>query len=679
MELFKEPPQDIKTRAEELRREINEHNYHYYVLDDPIISDTQYDKLMRELQSIEERYPSLITPDSPTQRVGAIPLGAFSTYEHRQPMLSLANATSEEDLNAFDERIKRLLGLPSDADLEYVAELKIDGLAISLTYENGVLTVGATRGNGNTGENVTTNLRTVGSVPLNINIHSKIPVPRFVEVRGEVFLFHEEFQRINDERTERAEPTFANPRNAAAGSVRQLDPKVTARRKLDVFCYGLGYIENGGIETHWELLSALKAWRFKVNPNIRLCRNISAAWSFCQEWGEKRDTLPYDIDGVVIKVNSIAQQEELGYVSRSPRWAIAFKYPARQATTVIQDIRVQVGRTGALTPVAIMEPVQIGGVTVSRATLHNEDEVRRKDVRIGDTVVVQRAGDVIPEVVEVVKEKRTGNEREFVMPNKCPVCGSMVVKPEGEAVTRCIDITCPAQLLRNIAHFASREAMNIDGMGPSLIERLVDAKLISDPGDIYSLKQSDIEGLERMGEKSAANIIAAIDRSKNTTLARLVYAIGIRHVGERTAQMLAQHFGTLEQVAGASEEELAEVPDVGSVVGKSIAVFFAQEDTRRVIGKLLNAGVRYEPAALCAETSELGGKTFVFTGGLETMTRDEAEELVSQMGGKPSSSVSRNTDFVVAGEKAGSKLDKARELGVAVISEKDFLQMVGRE
>jgi len=672
-----EPSPEIKARAEKLREEINRHNYLYYVLDQPEISDAEYDRLMRELQEIEERYPSLVTPDSPTRRVGAPPQEAFGTHAHRLPMLSLANAFGEEELRAFDMRIRRMLGL-EDGEVEYVSELKIDGLAVSLTYVDGVFTVGATRGDGYRGEDITENLRTIRSIPLKIDAsNSSVGVPRFAEIRGEVFLLHEEFRRINDERTERGEPTFANPRNAAAGSVRQLDPRITASRKLDIFCYGIGEVVGVTWKTHWEVLSTLKEWRFKVNPNIRLCRNIDEVVEFCREWDDGRDTLGYDIDGVVVKVNSLALQDKLGYVARSPRWAVAFKYKPRQAKTVVKDIVVQVGRTGALTPVAIMEPVQIGGVTVSRATLHNEDEIRRKDVRIGDTVVIQRAGEVIPEVVEVVKERRTGAEKVFVMPSKCPVCGGDVEKPEGEAVARCINIACPAQVKERIVHFAKREAMNIEGLGPSLVDRLVEAGIVSDPGDLYSVTKEQLQELERMAEKSASNIIEAIDRSKNCTLARLVYALGIRHVGERTAQALADHFGSLERLEDASEDELAEVPDVGAVVAGSIYRFFRQEDNRRVIEKLRAAGIKCEHQTQEKEESELTGRTFVFTGALETMTRDEAEEIVAKHGGRASSSVSRNTDFVVVGANPGSKLDKANELGVKVISEQEFRRMAG--
>jgi len=674
-----EPPQEIRKRAEELRREIRKHNYYYYVLDAPIISDEEYDQLMRELQGIEQRLPSLVTPDSPTQRVGAPPQEAFGTHEHRQPMLSLDNAFSEDELRAWDGRVKRLLGLPKDAGVEYVGELKIDGLAISLTYENGVFTVGATRGDGFRGENITANLRTIGSIPLRIEPEPGAPpVPRFAEMRGEVFLYHDEFQRINQEREARGEPLFANPRNAAAGSVRQLDPSVTARRKLDIFCWGVGHVEDGGWSTHWDLMNTLKAWRFKVNPNIRLCRDIEEVLAFCREWAERRESLNHDIDGVVVKVNSLEWEERLGYVARSPRWAIAFKFAPRRATTVIRAIIVSVGRTGALTPVAYMDPVRIGGVVVHRATLHNEDEIRRKDIRIGDTVVIQRAGEVIPEVVEVLKDKRDGDEVEFVMPSKCPVCGADVERTDGEAVARCIGIACPAQVLRTIEHFASREAMNIDGLGPSLVQHLLDAKLVTDPADLYFLKKEDLQQLERMGEKSAANVIESIQRSKNTTLARLIYGLGIRHVGDRTAQVLARDFRSLERIENASEEELADVPDVGPVVAASIARFFRQDETKRVLEKLRKAGVRTEEAAPPPEEGILAGKTFVFTGGLETMTRDEGEELVAQFGGKASSSVSRSTDFVVAGDKPGSKLERAGQLGVRVLTEQEFLEMVGR-
>lgn len=693
-------------RIEELRREINYHNYRYYVLDQPVISDAEYDRLMQELINLESQYPELITPDSPTQRVGAPPAEAFESYTHRQPMLSLSNAFSYEELVAFDQRIKRMLGMPYEANIEYVAELKIDGLAVSLTYENGRFVRGATRGDGFTGEDVTANLKTIKSIPLvmfnpeatnqsddtteqasaettlfpeisattNVTTAKKFKIPTVVEVRGEVYMLHEEFRRINREREEAGEPAFANPRNAAAGSVRQLDPSVTARRNLDIFCYGIGYIEGVEFATHWEVLQALKAWGFKVNPHTRLCPSLSSVNDFLNEWAERRHTLGYDIDGVVVKVNSLEFQNRLGYVARSPRWAIAYKFPATQETTVVRDIIVQVGRTGALTPVAIMDPVEVGGVTVSRATLHNEDEIRRKDVRIGDTVVVQRAGEVIPEVVQVIKEKRTGKERPFVMPSKCPVCGGDVERPEGEAVARCVNLACPAQIKERIIHFASRTALNIEGFGPAHVDQLVDRGLIRDPADLYYLKKEDLLTLERMGEKLATKILEAIQKSKNTTLPRLLYGLGIRHVGEHVAQVLADHFGSLDAIARASEEELSLVPEVGPVVAKSIVSFFRQESNRRIIEKLRQAGVVPQPPR--ATGTQLAGKTFVFTGELKSMTRDQAEEAVRRLGGRATSSVSRNTDYVVAGPGAGSKLERAQQLGITIINEEEFLKMI---
>ncbi len=678
---FSEPPREVTSRAAGLRRDIDRANYEYYVLDQPTLSDAEYDKLMRELGEIEARYPPLATPDSPTQRVGAVPQTAFGTHTHRQPMLSLANAFSEDELRAFDQRVKKNLAIDPESDVEYVAELKIDGLAVSLTYQNGVFVTGATRGDGTTGENITENLRTIYSIPLKIepDPQGEFPVPSLIEVRGEVFLLHDEFRRINEERTERGEPTFANPRNAAAGGLRQLDSRITAARRLDIFTYGVGLIEDGGFSTHFQLLQALRAWRFRVNPNIRACHGIDEVWAYTAEWKSLRETLPYDIDGLVVKVNSFESQERLGYVARAPRWAIAYKYAPRQATTVIREIIVQVGRTGALTPVAIMDPVEVGGVTVSRATLHNEDEIRRKGIKIGDTVVIQRAGEVIPEVVEVAVDKRDGDEVDFVMPEHCPVCGGKVERPENEAVTRCIDTACPAQLEENISHFASREAMNIDGLGPSLIARLMEADLICDQADLYYLKQEQIEGLERMAEKSTGNIIAAIERSKNTTLGRLIYALGIRHVGERTAQTLAMKFRSVEAIESASVDDISNTPDVGPVVAQSIADFFGEERNRRVVEKLRGAGIVAEPPEAPKDTGLIAGKTFVFTGALVTMTRDEAEEMTIKLGGKASGSVSKKTDYVVAGEKAGSKLEKAQKLGVAVMTEEEFRKMADSE
>ena len=665
-------------RVKQLRDEINYHNYRYYVLDQPVISDAEYDRLMQELTRLEGEHPELVTPDSPTQRVGAPPATAFESYTHRQPMLSLSNAFGDEELFAFDQRIKRMLDMAADANIEYVTELKIDGLAISLTYEDGRFVRGATRGDGYSGEDITTNLRTIKSLPLRLihqpsTINHK-PFPQVMEVRGEVFMLHEEFRRINREREEAGEPTFANPRNAAAGSVRQLDSAITAARNLDIFVYGMGFLEDGAFSTHHDTLQALRSWGFKVNPNIRLCENIERVAEFAAEWSEKRESLGYDIDGVVVKVNSVELQDRLGYVARSPRWAVAYKYPATQETTRILDIFVSVGRTGALTPVAFMEPAEVGGVTVSRATLHNEDEIRRKDVRIGDTVVVQRAGDVIPEVVQVIKEKRTGAEQEFVMPERCPACGSEVQRPEGEAVTRCVNLACPAQVRERIVHFTSRSALNIEGVGPAQVDQFVEKGLVRDPADLYSLTLEDLLPLERMGTKLASNILTAIEKSKETTLPRLIYGLGIRHVGQHVAQVLADYFGSLKRIENASSEELSEVPEIGPVIAQSIADFFARPENRAVLERLRRAGVKPKVEKVGAGAA-FAGKTFVFTGALQSFSREEAEEKVRSLGGRAASSISGNTDFAVAGESAGSKLQKARELGVPVISEQEFIDM----
>ena len=660
-------------RIRQLRDEINYHNYRYYVLDQPVISDAEYDRLMRELESLEEQFPDLITPDSPTQRVGAKPIAAFASYTHRQPMLSLSNAFGTDELGAFDKRIKRMLEMDPEADIEYASELKIDGLAVSLTYEDGRFVVGATRGDGFSGEDITTNLKTIKAIPL--VLFEAETAPPVMEVRGEVFLHHDEFRRINREREEAGEPTFANPRNAAAGSVRQLDPSVTARRNLDIWVYGTGFVQGNGFRTHLDTLEALKKWGFKVNPNTRVCRNLQEVEAYIAEYGEKRESLGYEIDGVVVKANSIELQDRLGYVARSPRWAAAYKFPAMQETTVVRQIFVSVGRTGALTPVAIMDPVEVSGVTVSRATLHNEDEIRRKDVRCGDTVVIQRAGDVIPEVVQVIKEKRTGDEEPFVMPEKCPVCGGRVERPEDEAVARCVNLACPAQVRGRIIHFTSRNALNIEGVGPAQVDQLVERGLVHDPADLYSLTVDDLLTLERMGKKLAQKLYDAIQGSKEPPLDRLIYALGIRHVGEHVAQVLAEHFGSMEAIMDAPESELTAVAEIGPVIAKSIASFFAEPQNREIVKKLREAGVR--PGIQAVQVSaELEGKTFVFTGMLASSTREQAEEIVRQHGGKAASSVSRSTDFVVAGESAGSKLQKARELGVRVITEEEFRRMI---
>lgn len=646
----------------------------------PEISDAEYDRLMRKLQKIEEEYPQAVTPDSPTQRVGAVPQTEFAVFEHQVPMLSLANAFSEDELRAFDERCHRFLKMDTQEPIEYICELKFDGLAISLTYENGIFVAGATRGDGFRGENITENLRTIKSIPLNMH-HSKREhpdvksVPPRIEVRGEVILTHDEFRRVNEERENRGEPTFANPRNAAAGSVRQLDARVTARRNLTMFCYGVGAYDGVDFDTHYDILCTLGDWGFKVNPNVKICGNIEEVAAYISEWRTKRESLDYDTDGMVVKVNSLILQTRLGSVSRSPRWAIAYKYPAHQAQTVVKDIRVQVGRTGALTPVADMEPVEVSGVIVSRATLHNEDEIHRKDVRIGDTVVVQRAGEVIPEIVEVVKEKRIGDVPEFRMPKECPVCGATVERPEGEAVARCVGIACPAQIKERIRHFASRGAMDIEGIGPALVDQLIENQLISSPADLYCLTVDKLISLDRMAEKSATNIINAIQASKTQSLARLIYALGIRHVGERTAAVLADRFGSIECLQEVNEDELSRVPDIGPVVAESIVKFFHDTKNEEVLKKLQDAGVNPR-VEIKQVTSAFSGKTVVFTGGLKTLTREKAHEMVFNMGGKPSGSVSKNTDLVVAGEGAGSKLDKARSLGIDIITEEEFLKRI---
>jgi len=659
----------LQNEVVDLRTRIDRANNLYYLQDAPEISDAQYDQLMRRLIEIETLYPELLDPASPTQRVGAPLQTAFQPHTHLMPMLSLGNAFSSEELEAFDLRCKRFLGMPEDEPIEYICELKFDGLAVSLTYIDGVLVNGTTRGDGFQGENVTTNLKTVRSIPLKLNGED---IPTLIEIRGEIILFHEEFRRINDERELSGEQTFANPRNAAAGSIRQLDSSITAKRRLTMFCYGVGQTEGITFQTHSDILGKLKSWGANVNPLSKICNGISEVVAHVESWRESKETLPYDIDGMVIKTNSIALQRELGNVARSPRWAIAYKYPAQQAGTRVLDILVQVGRTGTLTPVAIMEPVEVGGVTVSRATLHNEDEVRRKDVRIGDWVMVQRAGEVIPEVVEVVKDKRTGSEVEFTMPTECPVCGAEVVRNEGEAATRCSNPNCTAKTRESIIHFTSRTAMNMDGVGPALIDQLIDKGHISNPADLYYLDESVFTELDRMGEKSATNAKNAIDASKSATLARLIYALGIRHVGERTAETLAKRFGSLDKLMEASVEDLAQVQDVGPVVAESIVHYFRHEASQNLISRLKQAGI--DPKEdFRDENGILTGMSFVFTGALYRFTREQAEELVGKMGGKASSSVSKKTDMVIAGEKAGSKLDKANQLGVRVLSENEFI------
>ncbi|MEW6614927.1 MAG: NAD-dependent DNA ligase LigA [Thermodesulfobacteriota bacterium] len=666
---------DVQHTIYDLRERINYHNYRYYVLDAPEISDAEFDKLMRHLENLEKESPNLITPDSPTQRVGAPPLDEFKTVRHSLPMLSLANAMDEEEVKGFDQRIKRLMG--TTEDIEYIAEPKIDGVAVELVYEQGSLTVGSTRGDGVIGEEVTHNLKTIRSIPLRL-IGKERKIPELLEVRGEVYLGTEDFRKLNRSREEEGEPLFANPRNAAAGSLRQLDSNITAQRPLDIFCHGIGRILGISLDTHMEILKAFEQWGLKVIPHIRICRNLEEIIQYYREMGEKRDDLGYEIDGIVLKVNNLRLQDRLGAVSRSPRWAVAYKFEPKQETTRIKDIVVQVGRTGALTPVAIMEPVRLGGVEISRATLHNQDEIAKKDIRIGDTVIVQRAGDVIPEVVKVIETKRTGEEKRFTMPEWCPVCGAEAFRSVGEAVQRCLGLSCPAKLKGIIKHFASKRAMDIDGLGDKLVAQLTDKGLVKDVADLYSLSKEDLTGLERMAEKSAQNLLESIEKSKETTLERLLYALGIRHVGEHISKILTNTFKDMESLINATEDELTSTHEIGPEIAKSIVKFFDQKDNLRVIDRLKQAGViRLRRTEIKSrKESRLEGMTFVFTGALGSFTRDEAKRRVEELGGKAASSVSNKTSYVVIGEDPGSKVDKARALGVSIITEDEFKRLI---
>jgi DNA ligase (NAD+) len=658
-------------RIESLREQINHHNYRYYVLDEPEISDAEYDRLMRELQELEQRHPQFVTSDSPTQRVGAPPLEAFETIAHTVPMLSLDNAFNENETREFDARIKRLLG--TSKDIEYAAEPKLDGLAVELVYERGVLTVGSTRGDGVTGENITQNLKTVNSIPLRL-LSTYVATPERLEVRGEAIMEIKAFERLNKQRQDNGEPLFANPRNAAAGSLRQLDSNITASRPLDFYCYGVGQVVGPIFKSHMELMETLKKLGLKVNSYIRRCPNINAVLEYYEELNEGRENLPYEIDGVVVKVNDFALHERLGTKTRSPRWAIAYKFEAKQETTKILDIIAQVGRTGTLTPVAIMEPVRVGGVEVSRATLHNQDEIDRKDVRIGDWVVIQRAGDVIPEVVKVIESKRTGNVQPYQLPNVCPSCGGSIVRLPEEVAHRCQNLSCPAQVKERIWHFASKRAMDIDGLGGKLVDQLVDKGLVSNVGDLYSLTKEQLAGLERMADKSAQNIVDAIAASKERSLDRLVYALGIRFVGEHVARVLVNAMGTLDALMNASVEELMSIHEIGPNVAQSVVQFFAQKENRIIIERLQKHGVKILKTKKTGD--KFAGKTFVFTGTLQSFTRSEAQRFIENLGGRAASSVSKNTDFVVVGEAAGSKADKARQLGIAIISEEEFKGML---
>ena len=674
--------QPAAKRIAMLREAIETHNRNYYVLDQPTISDAEYDALYRELQALEAQHPSLVAPDSPTQRVGGVPLAAFAPVHHTVPMLSIRTETNTtpEGAAQFDARIRRDLGLAPDAPpVEYDAELKFDGLAISLRYEQGRLAVAATRGDGEVGEDVTRNIQTIRAIPLRL---ASKPPPAVLEVRGEVYMTRKDFARLNARQEAAGQKTFINPRNTAAGAVRQLDPAMTAQRPLRFFAYGIGEVAgwNDFPATHSGLLDALERFGLPVDPHRRIAHGAADLVAFYEDVTAKRDRLPFDIDGVVYKVNSLAFQRELGYVTREPRFAVAHKFPAEEMATELIDIGVQVGRTGAITPIARLKPVFVGGVTVTSATLHNEDEVRRKDVRIGDTVIVRRAGDVIPEIVRVVTELRPRDAREFSMPAKCPECGSAIERLPDEAVARCTGgLICPAQRKQALRHFASRHAMDIEGLGERLIDQLVDGGLVKTAADIYDLTAARLAALERMADKSAANVIAAIDKSRATTLARFIYALGIRHVGEATARDLAAHFGRLEPLLDATEEALLEVPDVGPVLAEAIHDFFAEPHNREVIGALRRGGVHWkESAPRRAASGPLAGRTFVLTGTLPTLSRDEAKALLEAAGATVAGSVSKKTDFVVAGADAGGKLAKAQALGIEIIDETKLRELTAQ-
>ncbi|HEY4444470.1 MAG TPA: NAD-dependent DNA ligase LigA [Steroidobacteraceae bacterium] len=667
------PAKVAATRAAKLRDLLDRYNYRYHALDDPEVPDAEYDRLMLELRELETQHPELLTPDSPTQRVGAAPVAAFGAVKHRLAMLSLDNAFSDEEVRDFDRRIRERLD--RKAPVLYSAEPKLDGLAISARYENGVYVQGATRGDGETGEDVTQNLRTVKALPMKLRAD---PPPAVLEVRGEVFMPLAGFERFNREALARGEKSFVNPRNAAAGSLRQLDPRMTAARPLDLFIYGLGIVEGGELPTHHSaILQALRRWGFKICPQSRVVEAADGCLAYYREMGTLRAKLPYQIDGVVYKVDDLELQRKLGFVSRAPRWAVAHKFPAEEALTTVRGIEFQVGRTGALTPVARLEPVFVGGVTVSNATLHNMDELTRKDVRVGDTVVIRRAGDVIPEVVKVLPERRVAGAAPVTLPSHCPVCGSPVVREADQAVARCTGrLICPAQRKEEIKHFASRRALDIQGLGDKLVEQLADLGWVRTPADLFDLRTEQLSTLERMGEKSAQKLHSAILASKRTTLPRFLYALGMRDVGEATALALAQHFGDIAALRRAGEDEIQRVPDVGPVVAKNVAAYFRDPGNAAVVDRLIASGITWPAPAPPSSHAKLTGKTFVLTGTLQTLTREAAAEAIVELGGKVSGSVSKKTQYVVAGADAGSKLKKAQQLGVTVLDEAAFLKLL---
>lgn len=667
--MMKKSSDPIIHEVEKLREKINEHNYRYYILDDPSVSDAEYDQLFQKLKKIEADYPELVTMESPTQRVGAEPLKEFAEVQHEVPMLSLDNAFTDEDVIAFDQRIHERLH--RDKPIEYTCEPKLDGLAVSIRYEHGILVRAATRGDGTTGEDITENVRTIPTVPLHLRGKD---FPAVLEVRGEIYMSKLGFKELNERALAKGDKIFVNPRNAAAGSVRQLDPRITASRPLAIFCYGIGVVQGRKLPaTHSEILAALSQWGLRVNPELKVVEGVESCLRYHQRMGEKRAKLAYEIDGVVYKVNELALQERLGFVSRAPRWAVAHKFPAEEVMTTVEAVEFQVGRTGALTPVARLKPVFVGGVTISNATLHNMDEVQRKDVHIGDTVIVRRAGDVIPEVVTAVPQHRPNDAKKIILPKHCPICHSAVEHVEGEAVARCTGgLFCPAQRKEAIKHFASRRAIDVEGLGEKLVDQLVDHDLVKTVADLYSLKLDQLANLDRMAEKSAQNLLDALEKSKRTTLARFLYSLGIREVGEATAKNLAQHFGDLPPLFSVTEEELQTVTDIGPVVSEHIVGFFAEKHNRDVIEKLIKSGLSWEKVAKSQQTLPLQGQTFVLTGTLENLSREEAKEKLEKLGAKVAGSVSKKTDCVVVGADAGSKLEKALALNIKTLNEKEF-------
>jgi DNA ligase (NAD+) len=665
----------VSDTIKSLRKQINDHNYQYYVLDNPIISDGEYDKLLKELELIENKYPEYIIPESPTQRIGAQPIDSFGTVRHRITMMSLANAMSENELKAFDERLKKKLNSPEE--IEYVIEPKLDGLAVELIYENGIFVNGSTRGDGNTGEEITSNLKTINSIPLILR-DDIVPLPGLVEVRGEVFIRKQDFEILNTKRIQANNQPFANARNAAAGSLRQLDPKITATRSLSIYCYQAGVVDGIDLNTHSEFLEQLKGWGLPVNPEIKIVKGIEKAIQFHKELEGARNEFPYEIDGSVIKVNSLPIRNKLGTRSRSPRWAIAGKFKAQQVTTVIKDIFPSVGRTGAVTPVARLEPAEVGGVTVTNATLHNQDEIDRKDIRIGDTVIIERSGDVIPKVIKVIQEKRTNDAKSYHLPDHCPECNNELIRPQNEVVFRCSNLLCPAKIKGNIKHFVSKDALDMDGLGEKLIDQLVNEKIIKNVDNLFQINKNQLANLERMGDKSADNIIESINNSKLTTFSRFIYALGIRHVGEHTSKLLEDAFdGSFDLLLEASFEDLESIDEVGPIVAQSIIEFWNVDSNKQIANNCFEFGLKLERKNKKVDQI-LSGKTFVFTGSLEKFTRKTAKEMVVNKGGCVSNAISKNSNFLVAGPGAGAKLEKAKKIGINIINEDEFEQLVNK-